>query len=112
MRTASSPSCAGPAGSSGSGRKATSTGRRAAPWSTCASTHWWLDPTDLRTAVDAKLSITRHRRWRPELWRTNLQEIRELYEATMATWVNPAVLPPFDDLVQDVTRRLRELMLD
>jgi len=73
---------------------------------------WQLDPADLRTAVDAKLSITRHRRWRPELWRTNLQEIGELYEATMANWVSPALLPPFDDLVQDVTQRLRELMLD
>jgi hypothetical protein len=30
----------------------------------------------------------------------------------MANGVNPALLPPFDDLVQNVARRLRELMLD
>jgi len=73
---------------------------------------WHLDPADLRMAVDAKLAITRHRRWRPGLWRANLDEIEPAYESTMTGWVDPAVLPPFDELVRDVARRLRELRLD
>ena len=66
-------------------------------------------PGGLRTSYP---DLDRLDAWRLELWRTNLQELREPYEATMANWVNPALLPPFDVLVQDVTRRLRELKLD
>lgn len=36
---------------------------------------WHLDPADLRRAVDAKLALTRHRRWRSGLWRLNLEAI-------------------------------------
>lgn len=30
----------------------------------------------------------------------------------MASWIDPAVLPPLDRLTRDVARRLRELGLD
>jgi len=73
---------------------------------------WHLDPADLRTAADAKLSITRHKRWRPGLWRAHLAEIETTYESTMASWIDPALLPPFDALVRDIARRLGELRLD
>jgi hypothetical protein len=73
---------------------------------------WHLDPTDLRAAVDAKLSITRHGRWKVGLWRINLDQIRQQYEITMASWIDPALLPPLDDLTRNVARRLRELRLD
>jgi predicted nucleotidyltransferase component of viral defense system len=73
---------------------------------------WHLDPTDVRAAVDAKLSITRHARWKAGLWRINLDEIRQQYETTMASWIDPAILPPLDDLIRNVARRLRELGLD
>ncbi len=73
---------------------------------------WHLDPADLRRAVDAKLAITRHKRWRPDLWRMNLGEIEAAWETTMAAWVEPERLPLFDQVVDDVARRLRSLRLD
>jgi predicted nucleotidyltransferase component of viral defense system len=73
---------------------------------------WHLDLAQLRTAVEAKVAITRHRRWRPNLWRANLDEIETTYESTMASWIDPALLPVFDGLVRDIARRLRELRLD
>jgi len=73
---------------------------------------WHLDPADLRTAVDAKLAITRHRRWKPGLWRVNVDDIQTTYESTMTSWIDPALLPPFAGLVREVGRRLRELRLD
>lgn len=63
-------------------------------------------------AVDAKFLITRHKRWRPGLWRANLDEIERTYESTMLSWVDPAVLPSFDDVAEVVARRLQELRLD
>jgi predicted nucleotidyltransferase component of viral defense system len=72
---------------------------------------WHLDPHDLRTAVDAKLAITRTRKWRDELWRRHLAEIEPLYEATLLEWVRPERLPAFEDAVADVARRLRALRL-
>jgi len=30
----------------------------------------------------------------------------------MASWIDPALLPPFDALARDIARRLRELRLD
>ena len=73
---------------------------------------WHLDLADLRTAVDAKFSITRHKRWQAGLWRGNLDEIERVYESTMINWVNPATLLSFDEVVGDVGRRLKELRLD
>jgi hypothetical protein len=73
---------------------------------------WHLDPADLRAAVDAKFLITRHKRWRAGLWRANLDEIERTYESTMISWVDPAVLPWFDDAVGEVAGRLLELRLD
>lgn len=73
---------------------------------------WHLDPADLRRAVDAKLAITRHRRWRSGLWRQNLDGIEQQWEATMASWVDPEKLPAFAAALEDVSRRLRELRLD
>ena len=73
---------------------------------------WHLDPAQLRTAVEAKLAITRHKRWRSNLWRGNLDEIEATYEATMASWIDPKVLLPFEETVRDIARRLRELRLD
>lgn len=73
---------------------------------------WHLKPDELRQAVEAKLAITRHRRWRSGLWRWNLGEIKAAWETTMAAWVDPERLPPFDRVVADVARRLRSLRLD
>ena len=73
---------------------------------------WHLDPADLRVAVDAKFSITRYRRWRPGLWRANLDEIERSYASTMISWVDPSVLPSWDPMVEAVGRRLKELRLD
>lgn len=73
---------------------------------------WHFEPGELRQAVDAKLAITRHRRWRAGLWKSNLEEIRVAWDPTMASWVEPSRLPPFDDVVADVARRLRSLRLE
>lgn len=73
---------------------------------------WHLDPGELRTAVDAKLAITRHRRWRSGLWRSNLDEIEAAWETTMAMWIEPTRLPPFQQVVSEVGRTLRSLRLD
>ncbi|PZR63373.1 MAG: hypothetical protein DLM71_05600 [Chloroflexi bacterium] len=62
--------------------------------------------------MQVKLAITRHRRWRSGLWRSNLGEIEAAWEATMAAWVDPESLPPFDRVVSEVARRLRSLRLD
>ena len=73
---------------------------------------WHLDPADLRRAVDAKLALTRHRRWRSGLWRLNLEAIERAWDETMGSWVDPSRLPPFTNTIEDVARRLRELRLD
>ncbi|MGA3058704.1 MAG: nucleotidyl transferase AbiEii/AbiGii toxin family protein [Candidatus Limnocylindrales bacterium] len=73
---------------------------------------WHFDPAALRQAVDAKLSMTRHRRWRSELWRTNLDEIEAIWDTTMPAWVEPARLPSFTIAVDGVARRMRALRLD
>ena len=73
---------------------------------------WHLNARDLRVAVDAKLAITRHRRWRPGLWRNNLDLIRNLWHETLVSWIDPNQIPRFDDALEDVARRLKELHLD
>jgi predicted nucleotidyltransferase component of viral defense system len=73
---------------------------------------WHLKPDELRQAVDAKLAITRHKRWRPGLWRLNLGDIEALWESTMTAWVDPKRLPAFDQVVFDVAQRLRSLRLE
>ncbi|MCG6987615.1 MAG: nucleotidyl transferase AbiEii/AbiGii toxin family protein [Gemmatimonadetes bacterium] len=73
---------------------------------------WNLPPADLRRAVDAKLSITRHKRWRSGLWRSNLEEIESTWETTMTSWIRPNRLPAFKHVVQDIARQLRSLRLD
>lgn len=73
---------------------------------------WHLDPADLRRAVDAKMALTRHRRWRPGLWRLNLEAIERSWDGTLTSWLDPALLPSFADAVEDVAHRLRELRLD
>lgn len=73
---------------------------------------WHLDPPDLRRAVDAKLALTRHRRWRSGLWRLNLEAIERSWDETMGSWMDPSRLPPFTTTIENVARRLRELRLD
>lgn len=73
---------------------------------------WYLDARDLLRAVDAKLVITRYKRWRAGLWRTHLDEIESLWNVTLPEWVDPERLPTFDEAVSDVERRLRELLLE
>jgi len=73
---------------------------------------WNLDAHDLRRAVDAKLSITRRKRWRSDVWRANLGEIEAAWETTMAAWVEPERLAPFDRVVAEVARQLRSVRLD
>ncbi len=73
---------------------------------------WHLDAADVRTAIDAKLALTRHRRWRPGLWRNNIDAIKEAWEDSLVSWIDPQRLPPFNEVLDDVARRLRELQLD
>jgi predicted nucleotidyltransferase component of viral defense system len=73
---------------------------------------WHIQPDELRRATDTKLAITRHRHWRPGLWRSNLAEIERSWEATLVAWVDPGRVPPFDQTVGQVARRLRSLRLD
>lgn len=73
---------------------------------------WYLDAADLRRAVDAKLALTRHRRWRSGLWRLNLEAIERAWDETMGSWVDPSRLAPVTTAIEDVARRLRELRLD
>ncbi len=73
---------------------------------------WHLDPVDLRIAVDAKLAITRYKRWRPGLWRTHLEEIEPLWDVTLLAWVDPERLPAFSETVSDIERRLRALRFE
>jgi hypothetical protein len=62
--------------------------------------------------VDAKLALTRYRRWRPGLWRNNVDAIEAAWETTLLAWIDPDRLPPFRTVLGDVARRLRELGLD
>lgn len=73
---------------------------------------WHLDPAELRRAVEAKLALTRFKRWRPGLWRSNLDAIRATWEPTMLAWVEPARLPPIEEMIDAVARQLRSLRLD
>lgn len=72
---------------------------------------WHLEPRDLATAVDAKLAVTRHRRWRPGLWKQHLPEIEMLWRPTLEAWIEPDRIPGFEESVDLVERRLRELRL-
>ena len=77
-----------------------------------AESGWHLDPAELRQAVDAKLALTRRKRWRAGSWRVNLESIRAAWEPTMSAWVEPSHLPAFDEVVDVVGRQLRFLRLD
>jgi predicted nucleotidyltransferase component of viral defense system len=72
---------------------------------------WHLDPRELAKAVEVKLQTTRHKRWRSDLWKANLRDIEALWEATLLEWIEPDRIPSFDESVQAVARRLRELRL-
>lgn len=73
---------------------------------------WHLDPAELRQAVDAKLALTRHKRWKPGLWRSNLDVIRAEWETTMLAWVEPDRLPSIGEVIDAVARQLRSLHID
>ena len=73
---------------------------------------WHLDPVELRQAVDAKLELTKFKRWRSGLWKNHLDEIDALYEATLLEWVAPERLPAFAVVVAEIESRLRTLRLD
>ncbi len=73
---------------------------------------WHLDPLDLRQAVDAKLELTKFKRWRTGLWKNHLDEIEALYESTLLEWVAPERLPAFAAVVAEIAHRLRTLRLD
>ena len=77
-----------------------------------AESGWHLDPAELRQAVDAKLALTRLKRWRAGSWRVNLESIRAAWEPTMSSWIEPSHLPAFDEVVDVVARQLRFLRLD
>lgn len=72
---------------------------------------WHLDAGELRKAIDAKLALTRYRRWRSGLWRNNIDAIEEAWEESLVSWIDPHRLPPFNTVLDDVARRLRELQL-
>ena len=73
---------------------------------------WHLEPAELRQAVDAKLALTRYKRWKLGMWRSNLDPIRATWDSTMSSWVDPSRLPPVDQVIEEVERRLRSLRLD
>jgi predicted nucleotidyltransferase component of viral defense system len=73
---------------------------------------WRLDPRDIRKAVEAKLALTRFKRWRPGLWRTNLDAIQPAWDETLLAWIDPNRLPDFNTVVRDVAKRMHELQLD
>jgi predicted nucleotidyltransferase component of viral defense system len=73
---------------------------------------WHIDAGDLRKAIDAKLALTRYRRWRSGLWRNNIDAIESAWEESLVSWIDPHRLPPFATVLDDVARRLRELQLD
>jgi hypothetical protein len=73
---------------------------------------WHLDAGDLRRAIDAKLALTRYRRWRSGLWRNNIAAIEKVWAGSLLSWIDPNELPPFDTVLVDVARRLHELHLD
>jgi len=81
-------------------------------WVYLTESGWHLEPDDLRKAVEAKLAITRHKRWQAGLWRINLQAIETTWEQTLLSWIDPGRLPAIATVVEDVGRRLRELRLD
>jgi Domain of unknown function (DUF1814). len=74
-------------------------------------TGWYLKPSELAEALDTKLSQTRHKKWRPGLWRTHLGEIEPIWLATLQEWIEPTHIPDFDGTVRDVEKRMRELRL-
>jgi len=73
---------------------------------------WTLNPRELRKAIDAKLALTRYKRWRPDLWRNNIDAIGALWHETLVAWIDPSRLAAFDTVLNDVARRMRELHLD
>jgi len=73
---------------------------------------WHLDPADLRRAVEAKLSITKYKRWKVGLWRNHLAETEAIWEPVLQDWLEPTQIPDFDETVAVVARRMRELRLD
>lgn len=73
---------------------------------------WTLNPRELRQAIDAKLALTRYKRWRPDLWRNNIDAIEALWHETLIAWIDPSRLPAFKTVLNDVARRMRELRLD
>ena len=81
-------------------------------WVYLTESGWHLEPDDLRKAVEAKLAITRHKRWQAGLWRINLQAIETAWEQTLLSWIDPGQLPAIATVIEDVGRRLRELRLD
>lgn len=81
-------------------------------WLYLTESGWHLEPDELRKAVDAKLSLTRYRRWQARLWRTHLDAIEAAWEQTLLSWIDPDRLPSFATVLEQVGRRLRELRLD
>lgn len=73
---------------------------------------WHLDPADLRRAVDAKLSITKHKKWKIGLWRNHLGDIETNWSAVLVEWIEPDRIPDFDETVEVVAWRMRELGLE
>jgi predicted nucleotidyltransferase component of viral defense system len=71
--------------------------------------NWYLNPAELRQAIDAKLETTRYKRWQPGLWKTHLDQIEMNWEKTLERWMAPDHIPPFAETVASVERRLREL---
>jgi len=62
--------------------------------------------------VDAKLAITKHKRWRTVLWRSHLDEIEPIWEPVLLDWVELDEVPDFHESVATVAQRLRDLRLD
>ena len=72
---------------------------------------WHLDPKDLLTAVNAKLSKTKHKKWKPGLWTSHLDEIEANWLTTLRQWLDPEHIPSYETARSDVERRLKQLKL-
>ena len=62
--------------------------------------------------MDAKLPITKYRKWKAGLWRNHLSAIETNWRAVLEEWIEPDWIPDFDETVEVVARRMRELGLD
>jgi predicted nucleotidyltransferase component of viral defense system len=80
-------------------------------WYYLVRSGWHLDSRNLREALDAKLALTRTKRWSRELWRAHLDDIEPKYGEVLLQWISAERLPAFDEVVAEIAAGLRALRL-